>query len=98
MPSQPQAGEAINDEETIMKNAAIAVLLGALSGTALANTANETGAPKGYVTIQEIPVILVEAKRWTGADEAAFQNAQRVVAQAETKAGLMHRLIAYVGR
>ena len=58
-----------------MKNAVIAVLLGALSGTALANTAAEAGAPKGYVTIQEIPVILVEAKRWTAADEAVFQNA-----------------------
>jgi hypothetical protein len=83
-----------------MKNAVIAVLLGALSGTALANTTNEAGAPKGYVTIQEIPVILVEAKRWSATDEAAFQNAQRAVAKVDAKAnpGLMHRLIAYVGR
>jgi len=84
-----------------MKNAVIAVLLGALSGTALAsNVADEANAPKGYVTIQEIPVIMVEAKRWTAADEAAYQNAQTTVAKADTKPtkGLMNRLIAYVGR
>jgi len=84
-----------------MKNAVIAVLLGVLSGTALAgNVLDEANAPKGYVTIQEIPVIVVEAKRWTAADETAFQSAQTTVASTDAKPakGLMNRLIAYVGR
>lgn len=61
-----------------MKNIASAViLLGALAGTAYAGTpaAQKGTLPEGIVTVQEIPTVLVEAKRWTQADEVAYQKA-----------------------
>ena len=80
-----------------MKNAVIAVLIGALSGIALAgNITNDADAPKGYVTIQEVPVVVVEAKRWSPADEAAYNSAKVAVVKADSN--LMRRFIAYVGR
>ena len=83
-----------------MKNAIIAVLIGVLSGTALAGEASTTQAPKGYVTIQDIPEVVVVAYRWSADDEAAFQRNQHTVAknEASTHKGLMGRLLAYVGR
>lgn len=76
-----------------MKLAIIPVLLGVLSGTALA-TEVKAPAPKGYVTIQELPLVLVEAKRWSAADEQAFRQAQ---AKPMGKA-TAHRDLAYVAR
>ena len=81
-----------------MKTAVIAVLLslGALSGTALAGEAAKTNAvPRGYVTIQEVPMVLVEAKRWTRADEEAMQH---TVAAAPAKKPFLRSLLAYVAR
>lgn len=81
-----------------MKIAVITVLLGlgALSGTAFAGeTVTKAAEPKGYVTIQEVPVVVVEAKRWTRADEEAMQHA---VAANTAKKPFLRSLLAYVAR
>jgi hypothetical protein len=79
-----------------MKIAVITVLLGALSGTAFAGEATKVVAePKGYVTIQEVPVVVVEAKRWTHADEEAMQHS---VAATSAKKPFLRSLLAYVAR
>ena len=81
-----------------MKTAVITVLLslGALSGTAFAGEAAKIVAePKGYVTIQEVPVVVVEAKRWSRADEEAMQHS---VAANTAKKPFLRSLLAYVAR
>jgi hypothetical protein len=78
-----------------MKIAVITVLLGALSGTAFAGEATKVVAePKGYVTIQEVPVVVVEAKRWTHTDEEAMHS----VAATSAKKPFLRSLLAYVAR
>jgi hypothetical protein len=56
-----------------MKLATVSVLLGVLSGTAFAAEATKP-APQGFVTILEVPVMFVEAKRWNAADEQVLQK------------------------
>src|SRR5690606_12295214 len=51
-------------------------------------------APKGYVTVQELPLVVVEAKRWTAADEQALAQAQ---AQ-PVERNLIRRVLAYAAR
>ena len=79
-----------------MKLAIVPVLLGVLSGTAFASeiSKTETSAPQGYVTIQELPLVVVEAKRWSAADEQALQQAQaRLMSKTADR-----RDVAYVAR
>ncbi|MET0378023.1 MAG: hypothetical protein ABW049_03450 [Spongiibacteraceae bacterium] len=80
-----------------MKLAIVPVLLGALSATAFAAeiTKTQAPAPQGYVTIQELPLVLVEGKRWSAADEQAMQNAQnaKLVSKSAER-----RDVAYVAR
>lgn len=79
-----------------MKLAIVPVLLGVLSGTAFAAeiTKTEAPAPQGYVTIQELPLIVVEAKRWSAADEQAMQHAQAKIVSKTAE----RRDVAYVAR
>ena len=78
-----------------MKLAIIPVLLGVLSGTAYAGEISaHAPAPKGYVTVQELPLVVVEAKRWTAADEQALAQAQ---AQ-PVERNLIRRVLAYAAR
>lgn len=81
-----------------MKIAVITVLLGlgALSGTALAGEVIHKPAERqGYVTIQDVPEVVVEAKRWTRADEEAMQHS---VASNQAKKPFLRSLLAYVAR
>lgn len=79
-----------------MKLAIVPVLLGVLSGTAFASEIGKTEAPapQGYVTVQELPMVLVEAKRWSAADEQALQQAQaKLISKTADR-----RDVAYVAR
>ncbi len=79
-----------------MKIAVITVLLGALSGTAFAGeVAHKPAERQGYVTIQEVPEVVVEAKRWTRADEELMQHS---VAANQAKKPFLRSLLAYVAR
>lgn len=80
-----------------MKLAIVPVLLGVLSGTAFAADVSNTEAPapQGYVTVQELPLVVVEAKRWSAADEQAMQQA--LTAQIASKSA-ERRDVAYVAR
>lgn len=82
-----------------MKIAVIAALIGTLSGTALAaEKATVAPIPEGYVTIQEIPEIVVVAKRWSQADEENAKRMQGLVASSNVDETRIHRLLAYIGR
>lgn len=84
-----------------MKIAVIAALIGTLSGTALAAenvNAAVAPAPEGYVTIQEIPEIVVVAKRWNQVDEENAKRMQELVASRNADESRVHRLLAYIGR
>lgn len=79
-----------------MKLVTVSVLLGVLSGTAFAADISKTEAPvpQGYVTVQELPLVVVEAKRWSAADEQAMQQAQaKIVSKTAAR-----RDVAYVAR
>lgn len=76
-----------------MKLAIIPILLAAVSGTVFASEA-EKPAPQGFVTIQELPLMVVEAKRWSAADEQALQAAQAKLARQTNDS----RAVAYVAR
>jgi hypothetical protein len=79
-----------------MKLAIVPVLLGVLSGTAFAGEAAKAEAiPQGYVTIQELPLVLVEGKRWSAAEEQTLQKATAVRLANEMKT---RRDLAYVAR
>ena len=64
-----------------MKNvvSAVVVAVSLLAGAAHAESvAGNVRKPvlKGVVTVEAIPTVVVEAKRWSRADEAAFQKAR----------------------
>lgn len=63
--------------------AAAVVLASALAGVAQADTAVKQALPKGVVTIEDVHTVVVVAKRWNAADEAALQKA-RANAAAQT--------------
>jgi hypothetical protein len=60
--------------------ASAVVLLGVLAGAAHADNAaavhKRAPLPQGIVTVVEIPTVLVEANRWSAADETAYRKAQ----------------------
>jgi hypothetical protein len=98
LPTQPKAGEeSKSKEEHIMKLAIVPVLLGVLSGTAFAAESVAKPAPQGYVTILEVPVIFVEARRWTVADEQALQKLP-VAKVVSVEAAGTRRDVAYAAR
>ena len=63
-----------------MKNlVSVVVLVSALVGAAQAESVvagKQAPLRKGVVTVEDIPTVVVEAKRWNSADEAAFQKAR----------------------
>ena len=63
-----------------MKNvvSAVVVAVSLFAGAVHAESAGNIRKPvlKGVVTVEAIPTVVVEAKRWNRADEAAFQKAR----------------------
>jgi hypothetical protein len=61
-----------------MKNlVSVVALLSVLAGAAQATEVGKQAVlPKGVVTVEMIPTVVVEAKRWSAADEAALQKTQ----------------------
>ena len=58
--------------------ASAVVLLSVFASAAHAESGahKQANLPRGVVTVEEIPTVVVEAKRWNNADEAAFKKAQ----------------------
>jgi hypothetical protein len=70
------------------------VLAGLLASAAQADNAVVNARKpvlKGVVTVEEIPTVVVEAKRWSSADEAVFQKA-RADAAAKTSNTLADKI------
>jgi hypothetical protein len=69
--------------------AAAVVLVSAIAGAAHADEANASvkkAVPvrQGVVTVEFLQTVVVEAKRWSSADEAAFQKARANTAAANS--------------
>jgi len=57
--------------------ASVLAVVSALAGAAHAdNAAKETALPQGMISVEEVQTVVVEAKRWSLADEEAFKKAE----------------------
>jgi hypothetical protein len=72
-----------------MKNlVSVVVLVSALVSAAQAESVvagKQVPMRKGVVTVEDIPTVVVEAKRWNSVDEAAFQKARANVSAKSSK-------------